>query len=361
MLLRSLALHGLGGVGKSHVALKYAHAQSHALDAVLWVHSETPAALEQSFTNIAMRLTLPDASPQKHEENRIMVLTWLQQTASRWLLVYDNAEDSDVLLKYWPVASPGWAIITTRNHALAFEPAQTGIDVLPFDIATGSKFLLSLLAKDIAEDVTAVESQSAIDLSEKLSGHALAISQMAGLIHKRSWSIKEFLAIYDRNTKRLHGTPGSTSLDAVWYLSFKDLDGLSSAFLAVLAYIMPDSIPQALFEDVKSSEMPEVLRDCCDELSLSEVLEKLLTLALVKRDTFSRTLSLHRLVQTQFKYFLTASERQIGFENAVHLLYQAFPELECIRRTALCSVDPMPGLSTTCLVSKRQLQKGELQ
>lgn len=186
--------------------------------------------------------------------------------------MYDNAEDSDTLLKYWPVASLGWALITTRNRALGFQPAQKGLEILPFDVETGSSFLLSLLAKDIAADITSVESKSAMDLSEKLDGHALAIAQMAGLIHRRSWSIKEFLAIYDRNTQRVHGTAEGTSLDAVWQLSFKSLDGVSSAFLAVLAYIMPDSIPQALFEPVDKSAMPVSLVECCDELKLVQCL-----------------------------------------------------------------------------------------
>jgi hypothetical protein len=56
---------------------------------------------------------------------------------------------------------------------------------------TGPKFLLNLLKKDLGAEITADESQSAMELSD---GHALAISQMAGLIHRRSWSIKEFLA-----------------------------------------------------------------------------------------------------------------------------------------------------------------------
>lgn len=78
--LRSLALYGLGGVGKSHVALKYAHSKSQELDAILWVYSETAAALEQSFTDISIRLKLPGAEPQKAVENKILVLDWLQQT-----------------------------------------------------------------------------------------------------------------------------------------------------------------------------------------------------------------------------------------------------------------------------------------
>jgi hypothetical protein len=79
---RAIALYGLGGVGKSQIALKYAQrrVQDRKLDAVLWAYSETPTALAQSFTNIALRLELPTANPQHHEKNKVLVLDWLQRT-----------------------------------------------------------------------------------------------------------------------------------------------------------------------------------------------------------------------------------------------------------------------------------------
>lgn len=83
-VFRSLVLYGIGGVGKSHVALKYAHLKtaSHALDAVLWLHSETEASLAQSFTDASLALGLPRAAKERPNENRILLLNWLQQTGN---------------------------------------------------------------------------------------------------------------------------------------------------------------------------------------------------------------------------------------------------------------------------------------
>lgn len=120
--------------------------------------------------------------------------------------------------------------------------------------------MLHLLSLDIADDLSAKETQSAFDLSERLSGHALAISQMAGLIHRRSWSIEEFLAIYDENTRKMHGATKGNSLDTVWYLSFKSLDSECSAFLGVLSYVAPDSIPMSLFEQDSSTTLPREIQ-----------------------------------------------------------------------------------------------------
>ena len=79
---RSLALYGLGGVGKSSIALRFAEAKYRRgeLDAMFWVYSEKLVTIRQSFTDIAMRLKLPDARPGDHDENHSLVLDWLQHT-----------------------------------------------------------------------------------------------------------------------------------------------------------------------------------------------------------------------------------------------------------------------------------------
>lgn len=80
---RSLALYGLGGVGKSSVALRYAEAQLRkgGLDAMFWVHSEKEVTIKQSFTDIALKLNLPNAEPKDYDQNRVLVLDWLQETS----------------------------------------------------------------------------------------------------------------------------------------------------------------------------------------------------------------------------------------------------------------------------------------
>ena len=175
--------------------------------------------------------------------------------------MFDNVEDSNLLRDYWPIVNRGHALITTRNHSLAFEPAEIGVEVLAFEPDDGSKLLLHLLSLDITNDLNAREAKSALELAEKLSGHALAISQMASLIHQRSWSIEQFVPVYMKSTKRLH----QTALDAVWKLSFEALDSMSSALLGVLSYIAPDSVPQALFEPTDSSRLPKTMHFCNDE------------------------------------------------------------------------------------------------
>lgn len=91
---QSLALYGLGGIGKSSIAFRYVETKLHKreLDASFWVRSETPTSIQQSFSEIAMRLKLPGARAADHQENHILVMEWLQST--RKLKVYSTLQHS---------------------------------------------------------------------------------------------------------------------------------------------------------------------------------------------------------------------------------------------------------------------------
>ncbi|KAF1961988.1 hypothetical protein CC80DRAFT_522601 [Byssothecium circinans] len=323
---QSVALYGLGGIGKSAIAARYVELKvdSNDLDAVFWVHGEKAASLRQSFTDIAMRLKLPEAHPQNHDENLILVQDWFQSSKSKWLVVYDNVESADLLLPYWPSTSRGRAIITTRNHSLAFRPASAGIEVKSWDPKIGCEILLYLLRKDLGADLE-LEGESALELSKRLSGHALGISHMAGLIRRRSWSITEFMQYYTKNPKRLHGS----ELNAIWEFSFRDLvqkNPTSHTLLGILSYLMPDNIPQSLFALDPEVEAPIGCEFCSDEFEFAETMELLLTLALVKRNRDEGVFSIHRMVQTQFKFHLSAEGRQKALDDAVALVYEVFPK-----------------------------------
>lgn len=134
------------------------------------------------------------------------------------------------------------------------------MEVTSWDSQTGLKFLLHLVTRDITAD----EATSAQELSEKLSGHALAISAMAGLMHRRSLSITEFMNFYNQYPSRMHGISGNRSINALWDMSFKSLDPKSLAILGVMSFVEPDSIPQALFEPGSPMNLPEALQFCSD-------------------------------------------------------------------------------------------------
>ena len=194
----------------------------------------------------------------------------------------------------------------------------------------GSKFLLHLLKTDIGEQLTREETSSANELSKKLSGHALAISQMAGLIYRRSWSISEFIKLYNQQPDKMHGVFGNSSINALWDISFKSLDLQSRKILGIICFLEPDQISESLFEVKSPKDTPQSdsLKFIQDTFAFSAVIENLLTSALIKRDRDRRAFVVHRLVQAAFKQFMTLPERQQSFHDAALFLWEAFPGLD---------------------------------
>lgn len=268
--LGSITLHGLGGVGKSQTALEYAHRHIDQYDALFWVKSDTPVAINQDLSGIARGLRLGGVREHEDALNKALLLDWLHGTsqsrtpchydclrltcclAVKWLLIFNNAEDPNLVEEACPTAGAGDILVTARAPGVGFQLGSKEIEIKPFDAIEGSKLILQLLDRESETEETA----PAIELASKLSGHALAISQMAALIKRRMYSIRDFNITYSKYTKDLHRTHRSSRpsdynlyLDTVWELSFKSLDGNPSAkdFLGILSFLSPDSIPQQMF------------------------------------------------------------------------------------------------------------------
>lgn len=82
---RTYTIYGRRGVGKTEIALQFAHVNPGGYDAIFWIQCETSVSIRQSFTDVALSLNLPGAAKDgHHEENLLAVLKWLKLT-SKWV------------------------------------------------------------------------------------------------------------------------------------------------------------------------------------------------------------------------------------------------------------------------------------
>jgi hypothetical protein len=125
----------MGGVGKTQLAIEYAHRHSRDYDIVWWLDSENTTLLAQQFTELAGKLGCAPAGAQP-DALRSAVLSDLRDR-DRWLLVFDNAEHPDDL-RPWLPAGPGHVLITSRSSAWAELAIPVPVDVLPRDEASRS-------------------------------------------------------------------------------------------------------------------------------------------------------------------------------------------------------------------------------
>lgn len=129
LCMKSVVIWGIAGIGKTQIALEYAHRAFQAgVQAVLWVNCETGLSISANFAARARLLQLKDAQLEDNSDlNRILVLKWLlrqskthahsytgltNKVGEPWLLILDNVEDKALARQCWPTASHGAVLVT---------------------------------------------------------------------------------------------------------------------------------------------------------------------------------------------------------------------------------------------------------
>ncbi|RYC57267.1 hypothetical protein CHU98_g8943 [Xylaria longipes] len=329
---RSMALFGMGGVGKTQLALQYAHQSIEKYDVILWILADSSITIGQSFRDIARGLQLCQ-TPEEVQDSAAAVWkvkNWLGSTSSSWLIVFDNADDLQALKVAWPGTAQGSILLTTRDFDVARNPAAECLQLEPFDDAEGSVMLL----KQIGLDPTAAANQQhGIEITRALGGLPLALSQIGGFIAQRRLALKDFLALYERNATKINARKTTEddyehTLSTVWEVSFERLPEDSTILLNMMIFFDPDSINEDIFLQGSQTEagLESEFEFLTDEMDLGDAETPLLQVALINKTFSQPILSLHRLVQDAAIRRLPDSDRPRYFDAVVHLLSWGFPD-----------------------------------
>lgn len=135
---RRLVLGGMGGIGKTQIAIAYAKQHQLSYDTVFWLNASSEALLRNSIRSIASRFEQHgDVSSFDNERLLAFFAKWLSQPENtRWLLILDNYDDLDSydIRKFLPHCSHGSIIMTTRQtNELAEKCACSKVHLLPFE------------------------------------------------------------------------------------------------------------------------------------------------------------------------------------------------------------------------------------
>jgi len=321
-------LTGLGGIGKTSVAIEYAYRYKQEYEAVLWARADTMETLTASYTTIASLLKLDD--PIKEG-----IIHWLQ-THSAWLLILDNVQDLARLQDFLPVSSTGHILITTRvgdPHLVCFE-----VETLPDE--TGALFLLwraGLLEFDAPFSQALPDDQTqAQKISRELGGLPLALDQAGAFLEACGGSLSEYLSLYQGNRRELLGERYAFAPDhpdpvaATWLLSFQQVAARNAAaveLLRLLAFLAPDAIGEELLLQGKDLLGPILSPVIADRCQFERALEALQAQSLITRDPVQQTLSLHRLVQVVIRDTLSDAAQQEWKQRAIQILNAGFPQV----------------------------------
>ncbi|KAH6653678.1 hypothetical protein BKA67DRAFT_660234 [Truncatella angustata] len=367
----AVAIFGLGGTGKTQLALRYAERHKLRYDTILWIDARSEATIRSSFQRCARELklltetysTVPDLVALKDDPPVRIVLSWLQnrnQFHGEWLVILDNADDLDGGLRdVIPSGVRGSIIITSRDFECV-EVLPLGSQKLQVDIMKPSESIslllrhLNLGAAEVTEDIRDLS----LSICENLQHLAFAIHLAGAYIHScykvvdleddeyleieldPKPCLERYLQDYKNHKNQLlkdnmvkRVTLYNQTIWTVWDTSLDAIDKMSSfpsrLLLTLLAHMDPAKIQDEIFRlaaeglakrpNMRTVELPRWLlellsvneNDQWDRFTFEETLKPLRLFGLVRYSKANYPgVNMHSLVQWRAKLDYTCESQQ---------------------------------------------------
>jgi hypothetical protein len=310
------ALYGLGGVGKTQLAVEYAHRFAADYQLVWWIDAEQPVLIGEQLAALAARLGLPAGPTVAATVDRLMAEL---RGRDRWLLIFDNAERPADIADYQP-GRTGHVLITSRSPGWGALGGRLEVDVL------ARAETIALLRARIPN----LDEELAGKLAAELGDLPLAAAQAAGYLEQTDLPAADYLRRFRARRATLLARGDVVGyrgrLDTTWALSLerlRDEDPAGVQLLELAAFLAPEPIPLLLFSD-HAELLDEPLRaTATDPDALADTIGALVGFSLARRS--SDGFQVHRLVQAVIRHQLPADGQQATAQRVMALLAAAHP------------------------------------
>ncbi len=299
-------LCGLGGSGKTMLAIEFAHRNASAYDTVYLIQADSAWSILSGFAALATEMRVPEQELSVEEgtagsktSTRVpKVVTAVKNRLARrgrWLLIFDDVREPKMLDPYLPsVAQGGQILMTSRN------PIWQGIapvTVRGFERAESVGFLLRRTGE--------IDAEAADALAEELGDLPLALAQAGAYIEETGRPLSEYLGLFRQRPAALLERPQSfpTTVATTWESSLADVFGNPAAaeLLSVMAFLPMDEIPRRALAGYD----PLALDDAIATLRLHSLIE-----------VRPHALVVHRLVKVVVRHQLRPEDRRKWTEAA---------------------------------------------
>ena len=318
-------LYGLGGVGKTQVALEYAHRFMADYDLVWWIDAEQSDQVMLSLAELAGKLELRLADAEAAEAAEAAREALRQGTrVDRWLLIFDNADRPSEISKFLP-GGPGHVLITSRNQAWTGQA-----EPLPVDVFTRQESVEHLRRRN-----SGLSRADADRVAEAVGDLPLAVEISAAWLQTTGTPVGSYIAeLQGEAVKALTTTQQEIPdypkrFSATWNVSIARLREQSPAanrMLQLCAYFSADPISiNLIYNDQMMRALVAYDPDLQESVMLGKVVQAITRYGLAKVDSNSRTFQVHRMVQAVIRSELDPSEQERTMHEVHQILAAARP------------------------------------
>src|SRR5271156_6192500 len=270
-----VAVLGLGGVGKSRIALELAYRtkSQRPKHSVFWVQATDSLTFERDAYEIGKKLKIQGIEDDKSDIKNLVKQRLSHESAGPWLMILDNADDeatwgrNSTLTEYLPDSPMGSVLVTTRNRRVAIDLAgKESFELREMGKDEAIEMLRNLIAKpEILTDLDA-----SLILLERLTYLPLAIAQAATYINMNDESIQVYLELLndtEDNVIELLSEDFQTEgrykeaknpIAATWLVSFEQIqrqNALAADYISFISCLSETNIPQSLLPDAPPKKM----------------------------------------------------------------------------------------------------------
>jgi tetratricopeptide (TPR) repeat protein len=301
------AVTGLGGIGKSELALQYAHRRTGPGAVVWWADAENAETLELALADLAYRLQ-PKTAKEWTTSEAADWATWWLQAHTGWLLILDNVENPDLITELLGKLTTGDILITTRRDIDWGRHAVTSLTLKVLPRAASVALLRERLhqtadhspREEPADDASGFDTQAADALADELGDLPLALQQAAGYITATHLPLATYLTRLRQQTGTMLGktAPGADPHRAVARVFALTLGALTPTapaavdILGALAWLAPVPLPRHV---ISQPTHPDAVDTSTARPDIEELLALAASYSLITLTP--TTVTVHRLLQ----------------------------------------------------------------